>query len=61
MEHFGIDLHQKHSDVCGLAESGEIVFQQRTPSRRRRLGCEGSSESGPSAGSSSRAVAWCRG
>jgi hypothetical protein len=37
VEHFGIDLHQKHSDVCGLAESGEIVFQERIPTTETRL------------------------
>lgn len=40
MEHFGIELHQTHSDVCGLSEHGEKIFEKRiatTESLLRRV------------------------
>ena len=42
MEHLGIDVHQKYSDICGVSESGEIVLRRRIAtteaSLRRALG-----------------------
>ena len=29
MEYFGIDLHQKHSEICGLDASGKVRLQER--------------------------------
>jgi len=29
VEHFGIDLHQKHSAICGLDASGKVKLQER--------------------------------
>src|SRR3954447_19438939 len=29
VEHFGIDLHQKHSEICGLEASGKVKIQER--------------------------------
>lgn len=29
MEYFGIDLHQKHSEICGLDASGKVKVQER--------------------------------
>lgn len=31
MEHFGIDLHQSQSEVCGLSRQGEVKYQRRVP------------------------------
>lgn len=40
MAYFGIDLHSKHSEVCGLSETGEKVMERRvstTESGLRRI------------------------
>jgi transposase len=29
VEHFGIDLHQKHSEICGLDAEGRVKYQHR--------------------------------
>ena len=29
MDHFGIDLHQKHSEICGMDASGKVKLQER--------------------------------
>jgi transposase len=29
VEHFGIDLHQKHSEICGMDAAGQVKYQQR--------------------------------
>ncbi len=55
MEHLGIDVHQKYSEICGVSEAGEVTVRRRIPtteaSLRRTLGQRGPSrvilESGP--------------
>ena len=37
MEYCGIDLHQKHSQICILDEAGEVVEQTRIPTSRASL------------------------
>lgn len=29
MEYFGIDLHQKHSEICGVDAEGRVKYQER--------------------------------
>jgi transposase len=29
VDHFGIDLHQKHSEICGMDASGKVKIQER--------------------------------
>ena len=36
MEHIGIDVHKKESQICRLTEEGEIL-EQRIATRRDRL------------------------
>jgi len=39
MEHIGIDVHKKDSQICILAEGGELI-EERDPLRARALrGC----------------------
>lgn len=37
MEYFGIDLHQKHSAVCGLSARGEVRCRRRVPTSEAGL------------------------
>ncbi len=40
MEHLGIDVHQKYSEICGVSEGGEVIFRRRiatTESSLRRI------------------------
>ena len=40
MEHVGIDVHQKYSEVCGVSEEGEVTLRLRittTETSLRRL------------------------
>jgi transposase len=54
MEHFGIDLHQKHSEICGLDPSGQVKVQERVATSEaglrkvfgKRKGCRVVLESG---------------
>jgi transposase len=54
VEYFGIDLHQKHSEICGMDSEGRVKCQERVPTsaaglRRvfgRRKGCRVVIESG---------------
>ncbi|WNG37964.1 IS110 family transposase [Archangium violaceum] len=38
MEYIGIDVHKRDSQVCILAEHGEVVLEQRIRTQRERLG-----------------------
>lgn len=38
MEFIGIDVHKRDSQVCILAEGGEVVLEQRLRTQRERLG-----------------------
>lgn len=38
MEHFGIDLHQKHSEICGLDAEGRVKYQKRVATTQAGLG-----------------------
>lgn len=29
MDYFGIDLHQKHSEICGIDGDGRVKYQER--------------------------------
>jgi hypothetical protein len=29
MDYFGIDLHQKHSEICGLDAEGRVKYRER--------------------------------
>ena len=37
MEYIGIDVHKRESQVCVLAEGGEVVLEQRIATRRDKL------------------------
>ncbi len=37
MEHVGIDVHQKYSELCVVSDRGEIVDQERAPTTEARL------------------------
>lgn len=37
MEHIGIDVHKRESQVCVLGEGGEVVLERRIATRRERL------------------------
>jgi hypothetical protein len=37
MEHVGIDVHQKYSEICWLSEEGEIKQRQRLPTTEASL------------------------
>lgn len=38
MEHIGIDVHKKHTQICILDSEGRVSAQKRIPTRRDRLG-----------------------
>jgi len=37
MEHIGIDVHKRESQVCVLGEAGEVVLERRVPTQREKL------------------------
>jgi transposase len=37
MEHLGIDVHQKYSEICWLSEAGEVRERQRLPTTEASL------------------------
>ncbi len=37
MEHIGIDVHKRESQVCVLGEGGEVVLERRIATQRERL------------------------
>ena len=37
MEHIGIDVHQKYSEICVVSEQGEIVIRQRITTTESQL------------------------
>lgn len=37
MENIGIDVHKRESQICILAENGEVI-ERRVPTTRERLG-----------------------
>src|SRR6185503_3916877 len=37
MEHIGIDVHKRESQVCVLGEGGEVVLERRVPTQREKL------------------------
>ena len=37
MEHLGIDVHQKYSEICWLSESGEVRQRRRLPTTEASL------------------------
>jgi hypothetical protein len=37
MDHIGIDVHKKESQICILAEGGELI-ERRIPTQRQRFG-----------------------
>lgn len=37
MDHFGIDLHQKHSEICGLDGEGRVRYQKRVATSEASL------------------------
>jgi transposase len=37
MDHIGIDVHKKESQICILAEGGELI-ERRIPTQLRRFG-----------------------
>jgi hypothetical protein len=36
MEHIGIDVHKRESQVCVLGEAGEVVLERRVPTQREK-------------------------
>ena len=37
MEYFGIDVHSKYSEICGLSEEGEVTVRRRIPTTETAL------------------------
>ena len=37
MEHVGIDVHQKYSEICWLSEAGEVKQRLRLPTTETSL------------------------
>ena len=37
MEHVGIDVHQKYSEICWLSEDGEVKLRRRLPTTETSL------------------------
>ena len=37
MEHLGIDVHQKYSEICWLSEEGEVRQRRRLPTTEASL------------------------
>ncbi len=37
MEHVGIDVHQKYSEICWLSEEGEVKLRRRLPTTEASL------------------------